>query len=536
MGLEIYNKKRDFKGTPEPRGKVSKTNTHRFVVQEHHSSNLHFDFRLEIGGVLKSWAVRKGPSMDPAVKRLAVPTEDHPLAYAKFEGLIPEGHYGAGMHLIWDGGTFELTGGSSGDDAEKQFTEGKLKFELKGERLKGIFNLFRLGGGGQWLLVKSKDEYAQENWKLELLQPDKDGRKVIEEESPAREKKTKQRSKVSRTKAKAGKDEKVVSLSGLLKEQKPEGDRAVKVGEYVVKLTSLGRVYWPGEGYTKADLIRYYSEVSEYILPFLKDRPLIMRRFPTGIGGISFHQHDVDEAPEYVRTASHRVRDEDRHVVDLIVCDNLQTHLYLANLGAIERHIWHSRVGNLNRPDWFVFDLDPGAKVAFETICEAALKTRDVIAKFGLESYAKTSGSRGIHLYVPVRPEYSYEEITGLAKKIATIVADENPQIATVQRSKAKRKAGQIYVDFMQNNIGKSVVAPYSVRPRKGATVSAPLEWKEVEKKKISIDDFTIKNMPARLKKKGDLFAQVLTNKQGLAKAFEMAGIGRKKKQSKEVK
>jgi len=522
MGLEIYNKKRDFKGTPEPKGKISKTNDRRFVVQEHHASNLHFDFRLEIGGVLKSWAIRKGPSMDPALKRLAVPTEDHPLAYAKFEGRIPAGHYGAGMQLIWDSGTFDLT---DGDDAEKQFKKGKLQFKLDGERLRGIFNLFRLGGRDQWLLVKGNDEYAEDDWKLELLQPDKEGRKVIEDENPAPVKKTKQRSKVLRKKAAAGKDEKTFSLSEVLKEGKPEGDRLVKIGDYVVKLTSLGRVYWPDEGYTKADLIRYYSEVSEYILPYLKDRPLIMRRFPAGIKGISFHQHDVDEVPEYVRTVSHRARDEDKHIVDLIVCDNLQTHLYLANLGAIERHIWHSRVGSLNRPDWFVFDLDPGRKVAFETICEAALKTRDVIAGFGLESYPKTSGSRGIHLYVPVKAETSYEKVTGLAKKIASIVAEENPEIATIERSKAKRKAGQIYVDFMQNNIGKSVVAPYSVRPRKGATVSAPLEWKEIEKRKISIDDFTIKNMPARLRKKGDLFARVLENKQSLKQALKSAGI-----------
>src|ERR1044072_2279064 len=530
MGLATYNRKRDFRGTPEPKGKpkrkVAKMGKRRFVVQEHHASNLHFDFRMEIGGVLKSWAVRKGPSMDPGVKRLAVPTQDHPLSYAKFEGRIPEGHYGAGMQLIWDSGTFELL---EGDDPEKQFKKAKLQFELKGEKLKGVFNFFRMtakfSGGTKgreaWLLVKGDDHHAEKNWELDLLQPDKDGRKVIAGENSKAVKKTKTRSRVVRKSAKAKKGEKAVSLNALLKEQKPAGDRQVKIGKYVVKLTSLDRVYWPGEGYTKADLIRYYSEVSKYILPHLKDRPLIMRRFPQGIAGPSFHQHDVDEAPEFVRTASHRVREEDRHVVDYVVCDNLQTHLYLANLGAIERHPWHSRVDTIDHPDWCVCALDPEKNVPFETICETAVKLREVIERFGLESYPKTSGSRGMHVYVPIKPEYSYEKIAGLAKAIAAIVADENPETATVARTKAKRKPGQIYVDFMQNNIGKSVAAPYSVRPRAGATVSAPVEWKEVETGKIKTDDFTIKNMPARLAKKGDLFKKVLTGKQSLEKAFK---------------
>lgn len=520
MGLSIYNRKRDFKQTPEPKGKVSKTDQRRFVVQEHHASNLHFDFRMEIGGVLKSWAVRKGPSMDPAVKRLAVPTEDHPLSYAKFEGRIPAGHYGAGMQLIWDGGTFTPL---DGDDPEKQFSKGKLRFELKGKKLKGIFNLFKMSGGGReaWLLVKADDGYAEKNWKLDLLRPDKDGRRVIYEETkPA--KKTKKRSKVLRKKAGAEKGEKTVSLNTLFKEKNPTGNRQVKIGKYIVKLTSLDRVYWPDDGYTKADLIRYYSAVSKHILPYLKDRALIMRRFPQGIKGPSFHQHDVDEAPEYVRTTAHRVSEEDKHVVDYIVCDNLQTHLYLANLGAIERHPWHSRADAPGHPDWFVFDLDPEKNVKFQTICEIAVKLREVIERFGLKGYAKTSGSRGIHVYVPVKPKYTYEKITELAKHIATTVADENPETATVARSKAKRKPGQIYVDFMQNNIAKSVAAPYSARPRKGATVSAPLEWKEVEKGKITTEDFTIKNMAARLAKKGDLFKPVLKNKQSLEKAFEL--------------
>ena len=247
-----------------------------------------------------------------------------------------------------------------------------------------------------------------------------------------------------------------------------------------------------------------------------------MRRFPTGIRGPSFHQHDVDEVPEYVRTIELEAEnDAGKHMVDYVVCDNLETNLYLANLGAIERHPLHSKIGKLECPTWFVFDLDPGDDVRFETICAVAVSAREIIKRFGLESYAKTSGSRGIHIYVPIKPEFSYRQVADVAATIATIVAVENPQSATVERSKANRKPSQIYVDHLQNAYGKSVAAPYSVRPKNAAPVSAPLEWKEVEKARIQIEDFTIKNMLARLKKKGDLFKPVLTKRQSLARALK---------------
>lgn len=525
MGLESYQKKRDFRKTPEPKGKISKADKHRFVCQEHHASSLHFDFRLEIGGVLKSWSVRKGPSMDPSVRRLAVPTEDHPVEYLKFQGDIPKGNYGAGQHRIWDEGTYKLLGDG---DAEERFAKGKLKFELKGEKLEGVFNLFRLGQRDQWLLTKSKDEYADDDWKLELLIPDEDGNKFIEDKPSGDDRTPRKSSKgskpVMKTDAGIGKGEKLPTLATVLKEKDPKGDMRVKVGNCVLGLTSLDRVYFPDEGYTKADVLRYYSGVAKYILQYIKDRPLIMKRYPTGIRGISFHQHDVNEVPEFVRTVELEAEDsEGKHSVDYVVGGNLQTHLYLANLGAIERHPWHSRVGNLDNPDWFVFDMDPGDEVEFTTICDVALIARDVLADMGLKSHAKTSGSRGIHVYVPIRPEYSYERVADLAAHVAKAIAEEDPNNATVERSKSKRKKSQIYVDHMQNAYGKSVVAPYSVRPRQGATVSAPLEWAEVKGRKIRMSDFTIETILKRIEKKGDLFAPVLKTKQKLEKALERA-------------
>ncbi|HYY93441.1 MAG TPA: non-homologous end-joining DNA ligase [Pyrinomonadaceae bacterium] len=541
MGLETYQKMRDFRRTPEPRGRVSKTNRRRFVVQEHHASKLHFDFRLEMGGVLKSWSVPRGPSLDPAQRRLAVETEDHPVEYLKFEGQIPAGEYGAGEHMRWDGGTYKLLGEA---DANEQLERGKLEFELHGERLRGAFTLVRMKGReGEWLLIKKQDEFAEAGWQLRLRKP-VGGRETIEAKAGKKAEGRRQKAeggstggaKGARGSRDAGEEgvrkfdteketrgQRVVPVARALKAGELKGDLNVRVGREVVPLTSLERVYWPDEGYTKGDLIRYYDEVSKYILPYLEDRPLIMKRYPAGIRGQFFHQHDVNEVPDFVRTVALEVEDGGGHRVDYIVGTGRATLLYMANLGAIERHPWHSRVGNLEHPDWFVFDLDPGEGVEFTTICEVALGTRDVLERLGLESYAKTSGSRGIHIYVPVKAIYGYEEIAELAELVATAVARRHSDVATVERSKRKRGRAMIYVDHMQNARGKSVVAPYSVRPKPGATVSAPLEWTEVERQKIRTDDFDIKNMSERIGRKGDLFKPVLKRKQALGDALEKA-------------
>lgn len=521
MGLETYQKMRDFRRTPEPRGKVSKANRRRFVVQEHHASKLHFDFRLEMGGVLKSWSVPRGPSLDPSEKRLAVETEDHPVEYLKFEGRIPEGEYGAGEHMRWDAGTYEPVGDES---ALEQLKAGRLDFELKGEKLRGAFTLLRMKGReGQWLLMKRTDEFASRGWTLRLREP-VDGRDTIEGKSKKAKVKSEDEGVRKFDALKATKGERIVPVARALKSKELTGDVNVRVTGAVVPLTHLERVYWPDEGYTKGDLVRYYHEISCHILPYLEDRPLIMKRYPSGIRGQSFHQHDVHQGvPDFMRTARLEVEDGGAHTVDYIVGSGEATLLYMANLGAIERHPWHSRVEDLEHPDWFVFDLDPAEGVEFETICDVALKTREVLARIGLESYAKTSGSRGIHVYVPVKSVYTYEQIAELAEQVASVVAREQSEVATVERSKRKRGARMIYVDHMQNARGKSVVAPYSVRPKPGATVSAPLEWKEVERRKIRTADFHIKNMPRRVESVGDLFRPVLRKRQTLEGVFERA-------------
>lgn len=515
MGLETYHKKRDFRRTPEPKGKIAKTRRHRFVVQEHHASMLHFDFRLEIGGVLKSWSVRKGPSLDPSDKRLAVETEDHPVEYLKFEGHIPEGNYGAGHHMIWDEGNYQLLDGT---DELGQLEAGRLKFRLQGKKLQGEFNLVRLGSRDrQWLLMKSKDEFARPGWKLDLLVKDDRWESETHKKRALAPRKT-SKTGVKKIQTRQALAAQAIPASRAFKAKELSGDVAVKVKDHVVQLTNLDKIYWPDEGYTKGDLIKYYFEVAKYILPYLSDRPLIMKRYPNGIAGSFFHQHDVNEAPDYVHTEALAV--EEGHEVDYIIGDDTATLLYMANLGAIERHPWHSRVRNIDRPDWFVFDLDPQG-VEWNEICDVALSCKEILDGLGLESYAKTSGSRGIHVYVPIKPIYSYQQVADFAERVAMIIERENKDVATLERSLKKRKKARIYLDHMQNARGKSVVAPYSVRPKPGATVSAPLEWNEVKRKAVKTADFTIKNMMERLKRRGDLFKPVLAKGQTLEQALK---------------
>jgi bifunctional non-homologous end joining protein LigD len=511
MGLETYRRKRDFKKTPEPEGRVRSRAQHRFVVQEHHASRLHFDFRLEIGGVLKSWSVPKGPTLDPRVKRLAVMTEDHPVEYLKFEGRIPEGHYGAGEQLIWDAGSYEPKNGA---DPLRQLKEGKLSFELRGDRLRGEFNLIRMKGrDGQWLLIKVDDEFARPDWKLELKL------ETGERLDGAGKARTKKRARpahqpVTKFRAKAEQGNRAVAASRAFKAKELRGDVDVKVGKEIVALTSLDKVYWPDDGYTKGDLIKHYYEIAKYILPYLKDRPLILKRYPNGINKPSFHQHDVDNAPDYARTVTIDV--EEGHAVDYLVSDNLATLLYVANLGSIELHPWNSRARDLDNPSWVVFDLDPSEGVEFAAICELALRLKNILGRSGLECFAKTSGSRGMHVYAPLKPVHGYEEVADFAERAASVVATEHPDLATVERSLRKRPRGSVYLDHLQNARGKSVVAPYSARPRPGATVSTPLDWAEVKRGKITPQDFTIENIRKRVERRGDLFKPVLELKQRL--------------------
>jgi len=460
----------------------------RFVVQEHHARALHWDFRLEMGGVLKSWAVPKGPSRDASARRLAVEVEDHSLGYIDFTGRIAEGSYGAGLVYQWDTGEFV----PEGDDPLASLAQGALSFELRGKRLRGGWRLYRMKGREQngkpaWLLQKVDDAEAVAGDEAEIVgpQPERRARRPLRS-SPA--------PKAPRSSRVAPRDVDVVPLERFLARRAPKGDLVVDVAGTAVHLTSLDRLYWPDLGITKFDLLRYYAKASAQLLPFLEGRPAILQRFPRGVGAPKFFQHDLPNAPDFVRTA--RMRNEEGREIDYVVYTGLASLLYLVNLGTVEQHPWHSRLETVDTPDWLALDLDPHG-APWENVLEVALAIRELLAERDLAGFPKTSGSAGLHVYVPLESGYSYERVLRVAEDLAREIAGRLPKIATVERSLAKRAKQQIYVDYLQNARGKSMAAPLSVRGKPGATVSMPLTWRQVERG-VRIDDFDVRNALAK--------------------------------------
>ncbi|MFI5201207.1 MAG: non-homologous end-joining DNA ligase [Candidatus Kapaibacterium sp.] len=301
------------------------------------------------------------------------------------------------------------------------------------------------------------------------------------------------------------------------------GKATVVVDSVNVPFTNLDKVYWPDEGYTKFDLLKYYYSISGTILSYLKDRPLILKRYPNGIKGQMFYQHNLEDAPEFVDIYE-STEGETGKIVHNPIANNLAALLYIVNLGTITQNPWFSRVQSISKPDYFAFDLDPGDDATFEQVKRVALEVKKVLDEVGLAGYPKTSGSTGIHIYVPIKAEVTYSDIVPFAKKLATMVAERNPKDATVRRMVRDRKGSQVYVDYLQNIEGKSLASPYSVREKPRAMVSAPLEWKEITAK-LSLEQFTMETMPARIKKKGDLFADVLKKRQSLKPAMKKIGI-----------
>jgi bifunctional non-homologous end joining protein LigD len=273
------------------------------------------------------------------------------------------------------------------------------------------------------------------------------------------------------------------------------------------KLTHLDKVYWPETGTTKGQLLAYYAAVAEWMLPFLKNRPLSLNRYPNGIEGHSFFQKDVDfKVPAFVKTAD-IYSESNAQDLTWLVANNRDTLLYVANLGSIEINPWNSRLGKLDRPDYTVVDLDPDTN-SFEEVVALAQLTRKVLDRFGVEGYCKTSGKTGLHVYIPLGAKYTYEQAKDFTHVLARLLHAQSPANTSLERLPAKRK-GRVYLDYLQNRTGQTLAAPYSVRPVPGAPVSTPLKWSEV-KQGLDPARFTMFNTLQRLEKVGDLWAPVL--------------------------
>jgi bifunctional non-homologous end joining protein LigD len=298
-----------------------------------------------------------------------------------------------------------------------------------------------------------------------------------------------------------------------------EKERIVTVDGNELKLTNQTKIFWPDEGYTKGDVINYYNKVSDYILPYLKDRPQSLKRNPGGIEDKGFYHKDAgDKAPQWVKSVE-IYSESGNKTIDYILCNDKATLLYLNNLGCIEINPWNSRIKKPDNPDYLIMDIDPSEKNTFNQVIDVALMIKEVLDKAKCTCYAKTSGATGIHVYIPLGGTYTYDQARPFSELIANLVNEQLPDFTTVERPLNQRR-GRIYIDFLQNRRGQTLSSVYSIRPVPGASVSTPLQWKEV-KRGISPLDFTIKTIHKRLDKIGDIFGNVLTDKNDLRKCID---------------
>jgi bifunctional non-homologous end joining protein LigD len=464
MGLELYKKMRNFKVTDEPSGAHPRRASGRpklpsFVVQEHHASHLHYDFRLEMDGVLKSWAVPKGPSLEPGVRRLAVEVEDHPLEYASFEGEIPRGEYGAGHVKVWDAGVY------ASPDPLRALARGKLELELSGKRLKGRYVLVRAerdagASKPRWFLIRRGDAGSSQR-------VDKDADKMF-----------------------------------------------LKVDDRVLELTHLQKVFYPETGYRKKQVLNYYRKIAEVMLPHLQGRPISLRRYPDGVTGENFFEK---RTPSHAPAWLHKIPMRD---VDYAALGDVSSLLWAVNLATLEIHPYLAREPKLDQPTFVVFDLDPGPGTAIRECVDVALKLRARFKKLGLECFPKISGSKGLQVYVPLNTTVSFDETKPFAHAMAEAMERAHPKLVVSRMSKALRQ-DRVLIDWSQNDRAKTTVAVYSLRATPTPSVSTPVTWAEViafQKSRRAQWRFTPEQVLARIEKSGDLFAPVLELKQKLPK------------------
>ena len=508
--LAPYRAKRDFSVTSEPSGtEPPPAAGNRFVVQRHRARRLHYDFRLEADGVLVSWAVPKGPTLDPDVKRMAVHVEDHPLGYFDFEGVIPEGEYGGGDVIVWDWGTWSL---AKGDDPLAAVEDGDLHVDLDGEKLRGRFVLVRRGGDEkQWLLLHKHDDQAVSGW-----DPEDHPRSV----------------KSGRTNDEVKAAPSATWTSGSLWTGPTEDELAAldalgqagewTLGGHTLRLTNLDKVLFPskpGRGgakaLTKRDLVRHHAVVAPAMLPYLADRPVNLHRFPDGVAKKGFwHKAVPDHAPEWI--TRWRNEDADPGETELYaVLDSPAALAWAANFGAIELHAWTSTAAHPHQPTWAMIDIDPGTKATFDDALVLARLYRTALDHVGVDGCPKITGKRGIQVWVPVADGYTFDDTRAWVERISRAIGDTVPDMVTWEWEKAKR-AGLTRLDYTQNAINKTLVAPFSARPVPGAPVSVPITWDELDDPDLAPGRWTIRTVGARLAEVGDPLAPLVGRQQRL--------------------
>ncbi|MBI2203068.1 MAG: hypothetical protein HYU41_04325 [Candidatus Rokubacteria bacterium] len=288
-------------------------------------------------------------------------------------------------------------------------------------------------------------------------------------------------------------------------------DAVLRVGDRDVKLTNLRKPFWPDLGLTKRDLLQYYADVAHVLLPHVQDRAMVMKRYPNGAGGeFFFMKRAPTPRPEWIETCS--IEHASGNVIDFPVIQDLAALLWVINLGCIDLNQWYARCDDVDRPDYLHFDLDPGEGVRWEQVVEAAFVVHGALEALGLTDYVKTTGSRGIHVYVPIVRRPTQHEVWALAKKLSHDLARRHPALLTAVYARARRPAGRVLVDYNQNAWGRTLASIYSVRPHPRACVSTPVTWDEL-RAGARIEDFRIDNVPARVRERGDLWAPLLATR-----------------------
>ena len=485
--LSTYHSKRDFAVTAEPRGRVGKirARAHKFVIQRHDATRLHYDLRLELDGVYKSWAVTKPPSLDPAVKRLAVEVEDHPLAYGTFEGTIPEGEYGGGTVQLWDRGIWKQ---QSSSPPTKDLKEGHLKFEMDGKRMKGGWALIRMRDRDMragrkvrhnWLLIKERDEVARPGDADALAREVtsvKTGRTL--EEIASRSRKT--------------------SATSSLARKSPAEPMVLGV-----RITHPDKIFWPktkeNDAVTKLDLACYFESVADRILEHIAERPISIVRAPDGIDGQKFFQRHTLMGTAVPMLAL-RVRGEAKPYLGIKDAESL---VALAQAGVIEIHPWGSKARKPDVPERIIFDLDPGEDVSFDRVIDAARELRERLTSLGFTPFVKTTGGKGMHLVIAVKgapkKPLTWPEAKTFARALAIEIAGDSPNAYTVALSK-KNRVGKVFIDYLRNDRMSTGIAPWSPRVQPGATIAAPLKWTQV-KRGLDPKAFTIASVASLLRR-----------------------------------
>ena len=425
-----------------------------FVIQKHSARRLHYDFRIEVDGVLKSWAVPKEPSMSTKDKRLAVQTEDHPMEYGNFEGMIPKGEYGGGSVEIWDRGYFVSMMIKEGklEPLSKWIEKGHVIIWVKGDRLRGGFAFNRMKDSKNWILIKMNDEEAIENKK--------------DEHFPS---------------------------------------KSIKVHDKEIELTNAKKEVFAN--ITKEQFVDYYKKAAPLMLEHIKERPISMFRIPHGMREDGFFQkHVPDYFPQWMKRTEITRKGS---TINYITANDEESIVYLATQMVIP-HIWPARVDKLDYPDKMIFDLDPSVNDIPMTQ-QAALDIKKFLDTLGMPSFIMTSGNKGYHIVVPLDRSTKQEDVKNFASKIAQVLADHYSETMT-NEMRIEKRAGRVMLDVVRNSPTHTAVCPYSVRQSLRGGIAMPIEWNEV--KKIDPHHFTLDNVHDRLKK-GDVWKDLY--KQGVS-------------------